>query len=77
MNAKRTEFTWLQLKIFHTKPNLPLKYLLLTISLISLIIGSVVGLVQKKIKRLLAYSTISHLGFIILSLAINTEQSID
>ena len=35
------------------------------------------GLVQKKIKRLLAYSTISHLGFIILSLAINTEQSIE
>src|SRR6266550_2515507 len=30
-----------------------------------------------KIKRLLAYSTISHIGFILLSLAINSEQSID
>ena len=43
----------------------------------SLIIGSVVGLAQTRIKRLLAYSTISHIGFILLALAINTEQSID
>src|SRR5258708_36366570 len=49
--------------------------LLLISSLFSLIIGTVVGLAQTKIKRLLAYSTISHIGFILLALAINTEQS--
>jgi NADH-ubiquinone oxidoreductase chain 2 len=54
-----------------------LKNLLLISSLLSLIIGTVVGLAQIKIKRLLAYSTISHIGFILLALAINTEQSID
>ena len=54
-----------------------LKNLLLISSLISLIIGTVVGLAQSRIKRLLAYSTISHVGFILLSLSINTEQSID
>lgn len=54
-----------------------LKNLFLISSLFSLIIGTVVGLAQYKIKRLLAYSTISHIGFILLSLAINTEQSID
>jgi NADH-ubiquinone oxidoreductase chain 2 len=54
-----------------------LKNLLLISSLLSLIIGSVVGLAQVRIKRLLAYSTISHIGFILLALAINTEQSID
>jgi NADH-ubiquinone oxidoreductase chain 2 len=54
-----------------------LKNLLLISSLLSLIIGSVVGLAQTRIKRLLAYSTISHIGFILLALAINTEQSID
>ena len=54
-----------------------IKNVLLLSSLLSLIIGSVVGLVQKRIKRLLAYSTISHVGFILLSLSINTEQSID
>jgi len=51
--------------------------LLLISSLLSLIIGTVVGLAQTKIKRLLAYSTISHIGFILLALAINSEQSID
>ena len=54
-----------------------LKNLLLLSSLISLIIGTIVGLAQTRIKRLLAYSTISHIGFILLALAINTEQSID
>jgi NADH-ubiquinone oxidoreductase chain 2 len=54
-----------------------LKLLLLLSSLLSLIIGTVVGLAQTKIKRLLAYSTISHIGFILLALVINTEQSID
>jgi len=38
---------------------------------------TILGLAQTRIKRLLAYSTISHIGFILLALAINTEQSID
>jgi len=54
-----------------------LKMLLLISSLFSLIIGTILGLAQTRIKRLLAYSTISHIGFILLALAINTEQSID
>lgn len=54
-----------------------LKNILLISSLLSLIIGSILGLAQIKIKRLLAYSTISHIGFILLALSINTEQSID
>jgi NADH-ubiquinone oxidoreductase chain 2 len=54
-----------------------IRNLLLISSIFSLIIGTVVGLAQTRIKRLLAYSTISHIGFILLALAINTEQSID
>lgn len=54
-----------------------IKFLLLISSLFSLIIGTVVGLTQIKIKRLLAYSTISHIGFILLALSINSIQSID
>jgi NADH-ubiquinone oxidoreductase chain 2 len=52
------------------------KNILLLSSLLSLIIGTVVGLAQSQIKRLLAYSTISHVGFLLLALAVNTEQSI-
>jgi len=36
----------------------------------------VAGLVQFRIKRLLAYSTISHVGFLLLSLSINSIESI-
>jgi NADH-ubiquinone oxidoreductase chain 2 len=50
-----------------------LKNLLLISSVLSLIIGSIVGLAQIKVKRLLAYSTISHIGFMLLALQINTE----
>jgi len=45
-------------------------------SLLSLIIGTVVGLAQFRIKRLFAYSTISHVGFILLALSINSIESI-
>lgn len=45
-------------------------------SILSLIIGSVMGLVQFRIKRLYAYSTISHLGFILLALLICEMESI-
>jgi NADH-ubiquinone oxidoreductase chain 2 len=41
-----------------------------------LIIGTIVGLTQKRIKRLFAYSTISHVGFILLALSINSIESI-
>lgn len=49
---------------------------LLVSSLLSLIVGTVVGLAQFRIKRLLAYSTISHVGFILLALSINSIESI-
>ena len=52
------------------------KSVLLLSSLFSLIIGSVLGLTQFRIKRLFAYSTISHVGFILLALSINSVESI-
>lgn len=52
------------------------KSVLLLSSLFSLIIGSVLGLTQFRIKRLFAYSTISHVGFILLALSINSAESI-
>jgi NADH-ubiquinone oxidoreductase chain 2 len=52
-------------------------YLLLISSLLSLMIGTIGGLSQYRIKRLLAYSTISHVGFLLLALAINSEESVE
>jgi len=48
---------------------------LLFSSLLSLVIGTVVGLTQSRIKRLFAFSTISHVGFILLGLTIHTVES--
>lgn len=52
-------------------------YSLLISSFLSFIIGSILGLSQPRIKRLFAYSTISHIGFILLAIAINTTESIE
>ena len=41
----------------------------------SLVIGTILGLSQIRIKRLLAYSTISHIGFILLALIVHTLDS--
>ena len=57
-----SEYTWINI--------------LLISSFLSLIIGTVVGLTQFRIKRLYAYSTISHVGFILLALSINNIESI-
>nr|YP_010262628.1 NADH dehydrogenase subunit 2 [Gyalideopsis ozarkensis]UIX51991.1 NADH dehydrogenase subunit 2 [Gyalideopsis ozarkensis] len=48
---------------------------LLISSFLSLIIGTVLGLNQPRIKRLLAYSTISHIGFILLGVSVNSIES--
>nr|YP_009672795.1 NADH dehydrogenase subunit 2 [Zelopaecilomyces penicillatus]QDE53019.1 NADH dehydrogenase subunit 2 [Zelopaecilomyces penicillatus] len=50
-------------------------FILLMSSLFSLIIGTVVGLTQFRIKRLFAYSTISHVGFMLLALGISSVES--
>ena len=53
------------------------KNLLLGASLFSLVIGTVLGLSQYRVKRLLAYSTISHVGFLLLGVAINSQESVE
>ena len=48
----------------------------LTIScFFSLTIGTLLGLTQTRIKRLLAYSTISHVGFMLLALTVHSVES--
>lgn len=48
---------------------------LLLSSVLSLAIGTIVGLTQSRIKRLYAFSTISHVGFILLGLSIHSIES--
>lgn len=61
----------------HPLLNLSLVSTIIIISaLLSLVLGSVVGLAQYRIKRLLAYSTISHIGFILLAFGTNASDSL-
>lgn len=77
--AKISIFAFFLELVYYTESNFfdfSWKNVLLLSSLFSLIIGSVLGLTQFRIKRLLAYSTISHVGFILLALSINSAESI-
>ena len=77
--AKISIFILLLQLVYYTNNNftqgMNWTYILLMSSLFSLIIGTVVGLTQFRIKRLLAYSTISHVGFILLALGISSVES--
>ena len=77
--AKISIFAFFLELVFYTEYsylNFSWKNILLLSSLFSLVIGSVLGLTQFRIKRLFAYSTISHVGFILLALTINKAESI-
>ena len=51
--------------------------LLIISASLSLVIGTLLGLAQPKIKRLFAYSTVGHIGFILLALAVFSEESVE
>ena len=65
-----------QSKQENTPLNFSWTFTFLISSLLSLLVGSLAGLTQFRIKRLYAYSTISHIGFILLALTVNSIESI-
>lgn len=77
--AKISIFAFLLEFVYYTEYSIfgfSWKSVLLLSSFISLIVGSVLGLTQFRIKRLFAYSTINHVGFILLALSVNTAESV-
>jgi NADH-quinone oxidoreductase subunit N len=48
--------------------------MLVVLSVLSMAIGNVVAIAQTNIKRMLAYSTISHIGFLLLGILAGTAQ---
>ena len=49
---------------------------LMAVAVISMAVGALAGLVQKNIKRLLAYSGIANIGYAVMALATGTEQGV-
>lgn len=50
--------------------------LIAVLSVLSMVIGNVVALAQKNIKRLLAYSTVAHVGYLLLGLLVMTDAGL-
>ena len=76
--AKISIFIFLLELVYYTSNylfDLNWTFALLMSSFISLMTGTIVGLTQFRIKRLLAYSTISHVGFILLALSVSSIES--
>jgi NADH-quinone oxidoreductase subunit N len=48
--------------------------MLIALSVLSMILGNVVAIAQSNLKRMLAYSTISHVGFILLGILAGTDE---
>jgi NADH-quinone oxidoreductase subunit N len=51
--------------------------MLVVLSMLSLLIGNIVAIAQTNLKRMLAYSTISHVGFILMGFIAGTEEGIE
>jgi NADH-quinone oxidoreductase subunit M len=50
--------------------------LIVTLSVIGIIYGALVAMVQPDLKKLVAYSSVSHLGFVVLGLFALNDQSV-
>ena len=53
-----------------------LMWILLVVSVIGIIYGAIVATMQPDLKRLIAYSSIAHLGFVVLGIASLTQQGL-
>ena len=51
--------------------------MLLVLSVLSIVIGNVVAIAQTNLKRMLAYSTISHVGFILMGILTGTTRGVE
>jgi len=51
--------------------------MLIVLSVLSLLIGNIVAIAQTNLKRMLAYSTISHVGFILMGFIAGSEEGIE
>jgi NADH-quinone oxidoreductase subunit N len=48
--------------------------MILVLAVLSLLVGNIVAIAQTNIKRMLGYSTIGHVGFILMALFVGTEE---
>ncbi|NNE45676.1 MAG: NADH-quinone oxidoreductase subunit N [Rhodothermales bacterium] len=70
--SKAAAFAALILVLFHALPSERWNMVLATIAALTMILGNVVAIAQTNVKRMLAYSSIAHAGYILVGLAAGT-----
>ena len=70
--SKTAAFAALILVLFHALPPERWGMVLAVIALFTVVIGNVVALAQSNIKRMLAYSSVAHAGYVLVGLAAGT-----
>ncbi len=67
---------WRLLQIYDFSVDI-LYQIIMFLSMLSLLIGSLFGLTQRSIKKILAYSTIHHMGFVLLAILVTKNDTIN
>jgi NADH-quinone oxidoreductase subunit M len=50
--------------------------MIMTLAIVGIVYGALVAIVQKDLKRLIAYSSVAHLGFVVLGIFVGTIQGV-
>jgi len=70
--SKAAAFGALILVLYHAVPAGPTTTVLAVVAVLTMVLGNVMALVQTNVKRLLAYSSIAHAGYVLVGLAAGT-----
>ena len=71
--TKAAAFAALILVLVHAVPGGEWQFALAAVAVLTMVIGNVMALAQTNVKRLLAYSSIAHAGYVLVGLAAGTE----
>jgi NADH-quinone oxidoreductase subunit N len=71
--TKAAAFAALILVLVHAVPGGEWQMALAAVAVLTMVIGNVMALAQSNVKRLLAYSSIAHAGYVLVGLAAGTE----
>ncbi|MFO8098505.1 MAG: NADH-quinone oxidoreductase subunit N [Salinibacter sp.] len=72
--SKAAAFASLILVLYYAVPSGPATLVLSVVAVITMVVGNVVALVQTNVKRLLAYSSIAHAGYVLVGLAAGSPE---
>ena len=72
--SKAAAFASLILVLFYALPNERWSMVLALVALVTMVLGNILALSQNNVKRMLAYSSIAHAGYILVGLAAGTSE---